>query len=149
MNNKLDQYVEKGLYGAKETKRAERRQYLGTLRERIVLALTKSQVRRKEGLDQLEKEIKQNQGTRLLLNGELNSRFLTDYKKLADRYGTLYTTVSNREAKTDIGVVLAYDHAIDKEEIFYTPPSKKETNKPETEQQSFLERLKKLFKRKA
>ncbi|MEM5596765.1 DUF1694 domain-containing protein [Niallia circulans] len=43
-NPNLDEYMQKGMYGAKETKPEERRKFLSTLRERVVIALKQSQV---------------------------------------------------------------------------------------------------------
>ena len=40
----IDDYLNQGIYGTKETNPDERRQFLGTLRERIEVALTQGQV---------------------------------------------------------------------------------------------------------
>ena len=42
----LDQYLQQGMYGPRETKPDERRLFLGSLRERVIIALTKGQVLR-------------------------------------------------------------------------------------------------------
>lgn len=144
MSDKLDDYVQTGIHGAKEVKKGERRQYLGTIRERVLFALTEKQVMKKEGLEQLEKELQAEEAVELLLNGELSYRFLTDYKKLANRYGVDYTTVSNLEVDTDLGIVLTSDQAVDKENIFLPAASdeKSESTEPPA---SFISRLKSLF----
>lgn len=148
MSDKLDDYVQTGLYGAKETKRAERKQYLGTIRERVLFALTKGQVMRQEGMDQLEKDLQNKNATELLLNGEVSFRFLTDYKKLADRYNVEYTTVSNLEVETDLGIVLTADQAVDKEDIFLSTDSDKEEKKQQADKrsESLLSRIKSIFR---
>ncbi|WP_316252510.1 DUF1694 domain-containing protein [Bacillus aquiflavi] len=46
----VDDYLQKGIYGQKEIKPDERRKFLGTLRERVIVALKQSQVREKKGL---------------------------------------------------------------------------------------------------
>ncbi|SID83289.1 Uncharacterized conserved protein [Mycobacteroides abscessus subsp. abscessus] len=46
MPQNVDDYVKQGMYGQKQTKPDERRKFLGTIRERIVIALTQPQVRR-------------------------------------------------------------------------------------------------------
>ena len=43
----VEDYLKQGMYGPKETNPDERRKYLGTLRERIEMALTKAQVMEK------------------------------------------------------------------------------------------------------
>ena len=44
----VDEVLQQGIYGALETKPDERRKYLGTIRERIIVALKKSQVAESE-----------------------------------------------------------------------------------------------------
>lgn len=146
MSDKLDDYVQTGVYGSKEIKRAERKQYLGTIRERVLFALTKGQVMRKEGMEQLEKELQSKDADELLLNGEVSFRFLSDYKKLADRYNVEYTTVSNLEVETDLGMVLTAAHAVDKEEIFLASDNPKEESGTEKKENSFLNKVKSIFR---
>lgn len=144
MKKDVDDYLQEGIYGAKETKPAERKRFLGSLRERIVFALTKGQVMRKKGLAELEAELKKHPDAKLLLNGNISYRFLKEYRLLADKYGVHSTSVSNREAETDIGAVLTYDHAIDKEQIFLAEKEEtKEGNKSEAA--SITHFLKKIF----
>lgn len=151
MSDELEEYINNGIYGARETKRAERRQYLGTLRERVLLALSKGQVRKQEGLKELEKELQSKDAAELLLNGELSYRFLTDYKKLANKYGVEYTTISDLEVETDLGIVLTADYAVEKEDIFL--PSVQTANQKESSQSDrkstpILSKLKSIFKSK-
>ncbi|MEK5037091.1 DUF1694 domain-containing protein [Sporosarcina sp. FSL K6-3457] len=42
MSNNVDDYLQRGFYGAKEMKPAECRKFLGTIRERIIIALTQA-----------------------------------------------------------------------------------------------------------
>lgn len=114
----VDEYLQQGMYGQKQTKPDERRKFLGTIRERIVFALTQRQVRRKGTLRQAESLMKENGGAHLFLNGNMSYTYLSKYIKLAEKYGIHYTMVTNKEHNTDIGLVLAYPHAIDKEEIY-------------------------------
>ncbi|SFE16917.1 Uncharacterized protein YueI [Lentibacillus persicus] len=114
----VDDYLTEGIYGSRQTKRSERKQFLGTIRERIVIALTKGQVMSDKGLAHLEQAMKENKDAKLLMNGDVSHKFLKEEKELADKYNIPYTEVTNEEADTDIGAVLAYDYAIEKEEIF-------------------------------
>lgn len=50
----LDDYLQKGMYGEKQLKPDEKRKYLGTFRERIVVALKKSQVMEKQIYPEVE-----------------------------------------------------------------------------------------------
>ena len=67
---------------------------------------------------QVEDAIKENKKAHLYLNGNINYKVLTKYTKIASKYKVSYTFVTNKNHNSDIGLVLAYDHAIDKEEIY-------------------------------
>ncbi|XJZ27654.1 YueI family protein [Bacillota bacterium Lsc_1132] len=137
----VEEVLQQGIYGAKETKPEERRLFLGTLRERILAVLKKNQVREQEVYPQIGQLLKENPTAHLLLNGNIPYRDLSKYVKVAKKFKAPYTIVTNKEHDTEIGLVLAMDHAIDKEEIYlekaYSKPQAK--TKP-----SFFE---KLFKR--
>lgn len=64
MSNNIDDYIQRGIYGDKETKPSERRKYLGTIRERIVIALTQGQVRERGVYKEVEEAIKNNKEAR-------------------------------------------------------------------------------------
>jgi len=113
-----DDYLQEGIYGIKKPKQEERDRFLGTLRERIVLALTIGQVMQDKGLNQLDEAMKQYPNSNLLLNGQISFSYLKKVKETASRYGIPYTSVANEEKETDIGAVLTLDHAIELENIF-------------------------------
>ncbi|RFA33395.1 hypothetical protein CAI16_14705 [Virgibacillus dokdonensis] len=128
----VEDYLTEGMYGTRLPKDHERKQFLGTLRERIVLALTKGQVMSNKGLEQLEEAMKKNPEAKLIINGHVSHRFLTEEKKIADKYGISHSTITNEEAEdTNIGAVLTYDYAIDKEDIFI----QEETEQPDDEEE--------------
>ncbi len=114
----VDDYLDNGIYGQKQTKPDERRRFLGSLRERIVIALTQSQVREKAIYKEIQESLKQHPNAKLLLNGNMSYSYLSKYIKLADQHHVSFSMVTNKEHQTDIGLILAYDYAIDKEEIF-------------------------------
>ncbi|HLU23466.1 YueI family protein [Lederbergia graminis] len=117
-NSNIDDYLKKGMYGVKQTKPDERRKFLGTIRERIVVALTKSQVMEKGVYPEVVKLMKDHPKATLLLNGDLDYAYLSDYIANARKINIPFSIVTNKESNTDIGLVLAYDYAIDKEEIY-------------------------------
>lgn len=137
----VDDYITEGLYGKRRPKEAERKMFLGTLRERIVIALTIGQVMTDNGLKQLEEAMKKHQDAKLLINGHVSSRFLKEEKALADKYNIPYTSITNENSDTDIGAVLTYDYAIDKEEIFIEEEKEEESS----ETNSFLAKIKNMF----
>lgn len=145
MNKKnVDDYLTEGMYGTRRPKEAERQKFLGTLRERIVIALTIGQVMTDSGISQLEEAMKKNaEDTHLLINGSISYRFLTGEKALANKYKIPYTLISNENVDTDIGVVLTYSHAINKESIFIEK-DEKEITEPE-DKKVFFSKFKNWF----
>lgn len=141
--DKVDEYLQTGMYGPKEIKPEERKRFLGTLRERIVVALTQPQVRGRKVMTELERIMKENPKAHLYLNGQIEYTVLSKYIKAANKTGIPFTIVNNQEAQTDIGLVLAYDYAIDKEEIFLKDKPQITENK--NQENGFLKKLKKLF----
>lgn len=114
----VDEILQQGIHGPKEINPEERRRYLGTLRERIVFALTQNQVQEKGIYLEIESGLKDNPGAHLYLNGNISYSILSKYVKLAAKYKRQHKIVTNKEYDSEIGLVLAYDHAIDKEEIY-------------------------------
>lgn len=143
----LEDYLEKGMYGPKQTKLKERKKFLGTIRERIVVALTKNQIMEPGVYPEVEMLMNEHPKTILLLNGELSYSYLSKYIKKARQNKIPFSIVRDKDHCTDIGLVLAYQHAIDKDDIFI---KKKSTQKPHLKKNkkapfSFIKRM---FKRK-
>lgn len=114
----IKDYIEEGIHGPKEINPEERRKYLGTFRERIVIALTAPQVRVQEVQPEVVEEFKSNRKAKLFLNGNIDYSTISKYMKVANQYGIPYTIVNNKQYNSEFGLVLAYDYAIDKENIF-------------------------------
>jgi uncharacterized protein YueI len=144
----VDDYLQTGMYGVQDTNPGERKQFLGTLRERVVVALTKTQVRRSGTIQEVERLMKENRDARLYLNGKMNYSYLSDYIKLANTHGLSYRMVTDKESETDLGLVLAYDTAIDKEHIYIEDKEDKNDTKQANENQSFFSSLFKMFSKK-
>src|SRR5690625_220123 len=145
----VDDYLSEGIYGAKRPLEAERRKFLGTLRERIVIALTIGQVMNDTGLKELEEAMKHNTNqTQLLINGQISYRFSAKEKALANKHNIPYTIITQEGMDTDIGAVLTYDHAINKEHIFIEELTPDETDSEEEKEDdhSFLNRFRNWFK---
>jgi uncharacterized protein YueI len=143
--NKVDEILQQGIYGPKEIKPEERKRFLGTLRERIVVALTQAQVRDNSVNTELERIMKENAKAHLYLNGQIEYETLSRFLKMARNIGMQFTIVNNQDVETDIGLVVAYDHAIDKEEIFIKKVLKYEDKGTKQEDNGFFDKLKKLF----
>lgn len=143
----VDDYLQEGIYGLRRPKEAEREKYLGTLRERIVLVLTIGQVMTDSGIDALDRAMKEHPDTKLLINGQVSSRFLDREKAVARKYNIPYTIVSNEDIDTKVGAVLTYDHAVNIEHIYVEELEKEEAEKERTkkESNSLFTRVRKWF----
>ncbi|MBS4176418.1 YueI family protein [Bacillus sp. FJAT-49731] len=145
-SSSVDDYLQKGIYGVKQTKPEERRKFLGTLRERIVVALTKSQVMEKGMYPEVEQLMNDHPDASLLLNGELDYSFLSEYIHSARSKNIAFSIVTNKEHNTNIGLVLTYDHAINKEEI-YIQKKKAQTVIVKKKKRSFISRIVSFLKK--
>src|SRR5690625_8026133 len=90
----VDDYLTEGMYGTRLPKDDERRKYLGTLRERIILALTVGQVMTDSGIEQLAEAMKQHPESKLLINGKVSYRFMSAENKGANENNISYTILS-------------------------------------------------------
>lgn len=149
MSKQIDDYLMEGIHGQKETKPDERRKFLGTLRERIVIALTQSQIREDGIYPQVDAAFKNNLKAQLFLNGNMNYSELSKYTKLASKYNIEYSMVTNKEYNSDIGLVLAHNYAIDKEEIFVTKTEEKEKSPKNENKKGGKSIFSKIFKRRS
>lgn len=114
----LEHYLQKGMYGPKETKPEERRKFLGTLRERVIIALFVDQVYEEKIYPEIAMMMKKYRDAHLLLNGSIRYNFLSRYIQIAKKNNIPFTIVKNEAHDTDIGLVLATNYAIEKKEIF-------------------------------
>lgn len=141
----LDDYLQQGIYGQKEINPDERRKFLGTLRERVVIALTQAQVREEDIFIEVEDELKSNRDATLLLNGNIDYTYLSKYVKLCSKHNVKYHVVTNNEHNSEIGLVLAHDYAVDKEDIYVT--QKKVAYEESADKEGFFSSFTKLFKK--
>ncbi len=142
----VDDYLNDGIYGAKLPMQEERNRFLGTLQERIVICLTVDQIMQELGQAQLENAMQSNPNAKLLINGHVSYRFFTEIKALAKRHNIPYTSITNEEYETDIGLVLTYDQAVDTENIFVDTNEKVEETEVHQAEASLFGKLKKWFK---
>jgi len=142
--DRLDEYIQQGIHGPREIHPDERRKFLGTLRERVVVVLTKSQVREPGTYKEVEELMLKNKQATLFLNGNMNYSYLSDYIKLANKVGNKFSLSTNKEHDSDLGLVLAYDHAVNIEDIYISKQEKTE-QKEEPNEKSVIRFFKKLF----
>ncbi|MFD4706160.1 DUF1694 domain-containing protein [Gottfriedia sp. NPDC058432] len=125
--NKVEDYLIKGIYGEKQIKIEERNIFLGTIRERIEIALTTSQVMANSIYPIVEKSISMKNVT-LLLNGTLAYNTISKYILLAKKKNIPFSLVNNLPVPTPIGLVVTHNDAVDKNEIFVKDELYKSTN---------------------
>jgi uncharacterized protein YueI len=139
----VEDVLKEGIYGPKEIKPEEKRQFLGTYRERVIIALKVGQVLQQTIYPQVEQSMKEYPTSHLFLNGNISYDQLSKYVKLANKYKVENTIVTNKEHDTEIGLVLAMAYAIDKEDIFVKNPEdqSKQTTKVKKKKSSFFAKL--------
>ncbi|MEC1262178.1 YueI family protein [Bacillus swezeyi] len=114
----MDQYLQQGMYGPRETKPDERRLFLGSLRERVIIALTKGQVLRPLVYSEVIKAVESHPNAKLLLNGEIEYSRYSAYIKEANKRGVSFSIVSDQQTDTPLGLVLVANDALEKESIY-------------------------------
>lgn len=114
----VDFYLRQGIFGHAETKPDERRMFLGSLRERALLALTKGQVSRNKPYQEVEQVLKANRQASLLLNGELSYASYSQYVKMANAAGCSFKVVNHHEAHSPFGLIIEMPGAVNQEHIY-------------------------------
>lgn len=144
-SDNVQDYLNKGMYGANQTNPEERRKYLGSLRERIYLSMTIEQVISKNYLSTLKKEIIAHPNHTLLLNGTIDMENLETYIQLSNQLHCPFRMVSDENAKkTSIGLVYVAKEAVNVEVI---DVSKKQKPAEETTAEKKVPEKKSFFKR--
>lgn len=131
-------YLMRGIYGPPELRREEKIRYLGEFRERIVLALTQRQVRRREIPSRVMEALDAYPGLTIVLNGEMEYEALSKYIRLANERNVPYRKIYDHETDTEIGLVLASPEPVDVPSIYLpeedgagSPGGQKKTASPE------------------
>ncbi len=114
----MDLYLQQGMHGIRETKPDERRLFLGSLRERVIIALTKGQVLRPKAYDEVIAAIESHSDATLLLNGEIDYSRFSAYIKTANKQGVPFSIVSDQQSDTPLGLILAAKSAVEKASIY-------------------------------
>ncbi|MCO4849478.1 YueI family protein [Bacillus vallismortis] len=117
-HDKMDLYLQQGMYGPLETKPDERHLFLGSIRERVLLALTKGQVLRSKPYEEAERTLKNSKNITLLINGKLQYQSYSPYIQMANRNGVHFKIVSDLQFRTPLGLVIAADTAVNRELIY-------------------------------
>lgn len=144
-SDNMQNYLNKGMYGANQTKPEERQKYLGSLRERIFVSMTIDQLTSKTYIEALEKEVTIHPNNTLLFNGSVDITELDPYIKLSNQLDCTFRIVTDDFAKkSNIGLVYVAPQEVDNDIIDVAekyPKSDKSTKKIVPEKKSFFKKL--------
>lgn len=136
MSEDLNKRVEQAAQGVSpQTKPDERRRYLGSLRERVLVRLDNTEVKQKDATALFLQHINDYAGYTILINSKIsNNNFLNQVESLCSQKNIQFTLVSDETAKTgahDTAVLVVAAKAINKMRIeikqVYSPEFKKES----------------------
>ncbi|WP_409299710.1 YueI family protein [Peribacillus sp. SCS-155] len=145
----VDDYLQEGISGKKELKAEERRTFLGTYRERVIVALTEAQVRGQFVYPEISANIQKYHDSVLLLNANVEYKALAKYIKVAQQHKISYKIVDNKEFQSHYGLVLAARQAVDKEVITVSEALSSVAKKKQAKNTGFLSVLGGIFKTKS
>lgn len=114
------------MYGAPQTRPDERRQYLGSLRERVALLVTNQEMPTSLEQTRLVLQNYQHQADyTVLLNGKLDPEALAPYLKVCQDADLAFTLINDDTASLDAeapGLLLVNAEAIDQADIRLKKP---------------------------
>lgn len=144
-SDNMQNYLNKGMYGANQTKPEERQKYLGSLRERIFVSMTIEQLTSTNYLDALKKEVNKHPNNILLFNGSVDIEKLDPYIKLGNQLNCSFRIVTDDFAqKSNIGLVYVAPQAVNNDIIDVAekyPKSDESSEKKAPEKKSFFKRF--------
>ncbi len=122
MTEDLTKRVEQAAQGiTPQTKPDERRRYLGSLRERVLVRLDNTEMKNKTDTDLFLKHIDDYQGYTVLINGNIDDNsFLGKVEALCSQKNVEFTLVNNETAKTgphDTAILVVAKTAINKPRV--------------------------------
>lgn len=147
MAENVEDYLEKGMYGAKEINPEEKKKFLGTYRERVILAMHKEDVLAGKFFEEIKQAMQADPQARLLLNSQLSYDYLRPYIHLAEKYHHAFSLVTRKAEETDVYLVLTATVAVDKETIFLSENTADLPEKEEEQKKSFLQKVQDLLKK--
>lgn len=140
VQNRLDQAMNGG---TPKINPDEQRRYLGTFKERVLLAIPNSSVLNPEAIANVEKLILNNPDLIIIINGNLSPTKQSPYIKIATKNNTKFTLKTDKIYGTkadDYGIVVASQNAVNQNEIEFHPQSTKSEPKIATKK-TFWQKL--------
>lgn len=115
---KLEQTLLTGMHGTPQLKKAERQQFLGQFRERVMKVLTFSQIKEKGTYQEVQDSIRDPRAHKLIVSSLADLETAREYIRLARQENMKFTVTNSPEFKGDIALVVASNNAVDEENIF-------------------------------
>ncbi len=115
--NELEKALSIGIHRAPEFKHEEKKHYLGEFRERVIRLLTKKQVMEPAIYPEIAEALKDRRAVKMIINGDIDYRFVKKYVKLAQKMGKTSTVIHDPGFKGETGLIVAGDGAVDVQNI--------------------------------
>lgn len=121
-NKDVQDYLDKGMYGAPQIKPDEKRKYLGTFRERIYLSMTLAEMSNTRNLAYFKEELTNNPNHQVLINAAVASHLQNTYMVASQKAKCPFKIVDteNQQQPDAIGLVYAGEEAVDIDPISVT-----------------------------
>lgn len=113
----LEQTLRFGMHGPPELKKEEKKLFLGQFRERVLIALTFSQIAEKGMYPAVEQAIRDPRARRLVISAQADLEAAREYIQLAAAHNLSFTTTSSPDFQGEIGLVVVAAVAVGQEEV--------------------------------
>ncbi len=111
-NSELEKSVAVGVHGTPELKPDEKALYLGEFKERVLLALTKEQLKERAIYVEVIQALQDDRAVRMIFNGDVDSGYADKYYQLARKYGKPYVIRHDQKYKSQIGLMVVGSDAV-------------------------------------
>ena len=116
--SELERTAAAGVNGGPKIKQNEKNKFLGEFKERVLIALTFSQVEEEGTYPEVAEAMGDSEAVKLILNREVDMEKARDYIKLADENDLSFKKIGAAGLVGDIALVVVSDHAVHAEEIY-------------------------------
>ncbi|WP_438447934.1 YueI family protein [Gorillibacterium sp. sgz5001074] len=113
----LEQTLQAGIHGAPELHKEEKNRFLGEFRERVLRMLTRSQVGEPVAYPEIESALKDPRASYMVVHGDISSKALDKYKKLAQAAGKPVTARHDEDFAGETGLVVVSKSAVYVEQV--------------------------------
>ena len=111
--NRIDEYIQKGQYGVKSFLTAHDADFLGTFKERCLLAWCKERIYSGASVIKVQHALKKRPDTILRLNAQIPLKILHPYIQCAQQLHKPYLLVQSNLKETSFGLVVSASEAVD------------------------------------